>query len=80
MLLLLGLPTLDDPFLSLGTGERMVVLLRGEQRMVLHRSGVNAVLRMFVLTIGDGLTFSEFFRVVVGHDFPRAEARGLLGP
>ena len=56
------------------------MLLRGEQRMVLHRSGVNAVLQMFVLTIGDGLIFSEFFRVVVGHGFPRAEARGLLGP
>ena len=38
------------------------------------------VLQMFVLAIGDGLTFSEFFRVVVGHGFPRAEARGLLGP
>ena len=71
MLLLLGLPTLDVPFLPLRTGER---------RMMLHRSGVNAVLQMFVLAIGDGLTFSEFFRVVVGHGFPRAEARGLLGP
>ena len=39
----------------------MVVLLRGEQRMVLHRSGVNAVLQMFVLTIGDGLTFFREF-------------------
>ena len=58
----------------------MVVLLRGEQRIVLHRSGVNAVLQMFVLTIGDGFAFSDFFRVVVGYDFPRAEARGLLGP
>ena len=58
----------------------MVVLLRGEQRIVLHRSGVNAVLQMFVLTIGDGLTFSEFFRFVVGHVFPRAEARVVLGP
>ena len=48
--------------------------------MVLHRSGVTAVLQMFVLAIGDGLTFSEFSRVVVGHGFPRAEARGLLGP
>ena len=71
MLLLLGLPTLDVPSLPLRTGER---------RMMLHRSGVNVVSQMFVLTIGDGLTFSEFFRVVVGHGFPRAEARGLLGP
>ena len=43
----------------------MVVLLRGEQRMVLHRSGFNAVLQMFVLTIGDGLTFSEFLDLLL---------------
>ena len=50
--------------------------------MVLHRSGVNAVLQMFVLAIGDGLIFFRVFgfRVVVGHGFPRAEARGVLGP
>ena len=29
--------------------------------MMLHRSGVNAVSQMFVLTIGDGLIFSEFW-------------------
>ena len=29
--------------------------------MMLHRSGVNAVLQMFVLAIGDGLIFSEFW-------------------
>ena len=39
----------------------MVVLLRGEQRTMLHRSGFNAVLQMFVLTIGDGLTFFREF-------------------
>ena len=71
MLLLLGLPILDVPSLPLRTGER---------RMVLHRSGVNAVSQMFVLTIGDGLIFSESFRFVVGHGFPRAEARVMLGP
>ena len=43
----------------------MVVLLRGEQRTMLHRSGFNAVLQMFVLTIGDGLTFSEFLELLL---------------
>ena len=29
--------------------------------MMLHRSGVSAVLQMFVLTIGDGLVFQSFW-------------------
>ena len=29
--------------------------------MLLHRSGINVVSQMFVLTIGDGFVFSEFF-------------------